>query len=147
MLIRATATVLVWTPAGAEAATPICPNGVTVPANQPCPVPAPPLAAPADGLPVQEKLPEPFDVALMMWASCERPRIQEMARRLGRAGPGGDADLASLGNCEGLYAQLQEAIQALPSDKVRDEREALVRSELKYNQDLFQAVYDQNNYE
>lgn len=88
-----------------------------------------------------------FEIAAIDWASCEGPRTQEMARRLGRAGPGGKPDLDSLGNCAAQETRLAAAIHALPAGAARDKANADVEGMRKAFEAQMKDIYDRNNHE
>jgi hypothetical protein len=127
-------------------AVPICPNGVTVQQNEPCPVPDQPPAT--DSLAQDSNsLPEAFYFALHTWISCEQPRAEEAARRVARAGPHRSADLSNLPDCEAYFAQLGKVVQTLEPGSMREAADRLVQSYLNSVYDSAKRVYGENNYE
>lgn len=100
-------------------------------------------STPADG--VQQ--PSAFEMAMVDWESCERPRMREMGRRLGMAGPGGNADLDGLGDCGVAEGRLTAAIEALPTAAERLAARAKVDEARAGFQVEMQQIYDGNNHE
>ena len=121
------------------AATPICPDGVTVPERDVCPVsqPAPDLLA--DNL--------PFQNSFIAWESCERINGEERARRMGRAGPGGSPDLSGIDDCRTEATALQTIVESLPADGPREQAIAAIRQANEQIAATAAEVYQRNNYE
>jgi hypothetical protein len=106
-------------------------------------------AAPARPSAPPEALYQPsaFEMAMVGWESCERPRMREMGRRLGMAGPGGNADLDSLGDCSVAEGRLTAAIEALLTAAERDAARAQVDKARAGFRVEMQQIYDGNNHE
>lgn len=88
-----------------------------------------------------------FQSAEAQWESCERPLREEAARRMALAGPGGRADLDSLGDCSQLARALDATIEGLPSASEKQAARAIVRRVQEQIESSAAAIFDGNNHE